>query len=243
MMTNPSPCTPPKTRIYAIGDVHGRLDLLDQLLAQIAADAETALDVRRVLVMLGDYVDRGPESAGVLDRLSDVRDGQVLAGFEVHLLKGNHEDRMLAFLAGQSEREGATWFANGGSETLASYGLDLGTGQDMLRRQLMKVLPRAHKKILRGLQLCVVLGDYGFVHAGMRPGVTWQHQDPQDLLWIRDDFLNSDEDFGVFVVHGHAARDAPEVRANRVNIDTRAWASGTLTCLVAQGTQRRFLST
>lgn len=243
MMTKQSPRTPLKTRIYAIGDVHGRLDLLDQILAQIAADAETALDARRVLVMLGDYVDRGPDSAGVLDRLSDVQDGQVLAGFDVHLLKGNHEDRMLAFLAGQSEREGAAWFANGGTQTLASYGLDLGADQGTLRRTLMKALPRAHKKILRGLQLGVVLGDYGFVHAGVRPGVAWRRQDPHDLLWIRDDFLNSDEDFGVFVVHGHAARDTPEVRANRVNVDTRAWASGTLTCLVAQGAKRRFLST
>ena len=243
MMFVQSPRTPAKTRVYAIGDVHGRLDLLDRLLVQIETDAETTVDIRRVLVMLGDYVDRGPDSAGVLDRLNALRGDGALTGFDIHLLKGNHEDMMLAFLAGQGEREAATWLANGGAATLVSYGLDPTLDVGTLRLRFMKALPPAHKSILRGLETCVVLGDYGFVHAGVRPGVPWHLQDPNDHLWIRKDFLDSGADFGVIVVHGHAAADVVEVRTNRINVDTRAWASGTLTCLVAQGARRRFLST
>lgn len=237
------PRTPAKTRVYAIGDVHGRLDLLHRLLTHIETDAETAAGLRCVLVMLGDYVDRGPDSAGVIDRLGALRGGDVLTGFDIHLLKGNHEDMMLAFLAGQGEREAARWLANGGAATLASYGLDPTLDVDTLRRSFMQALPPAHKSILHGLETCVVLGDYGFVHAGVRPGVPWHLQDPNDLLWIRKDFIDSDADFGVVVVHGHAAADVAEIRANRINVDTRAWASGTLTCLVVQGAERHFLST
>jgi len=242
-MSKKSPRTPRKTRIYAIGDIHGRADLLDRVLTKIDTDAQKTPIAHKILVMLGDYIDRGPESARVLARLGDLRAERILDGFKIHLLKGNHEERMLDFLVGHNERESAAWLANGGANTLASYGLNLKHDQSTLRRELNSTLPRSHKFILRSLQYCVIEGDYGFVHAGVRPGIPWQDQNPADLLWIRDKFLNSNADFGPMIVHGHAAGRAPDIRTNRINIDTRAWSSDILTCLVLEGTKRRFLST
>lgn len=241
------PTPPPDTRVYAIGDIHGRLDLLDALVAQIRLDAN-AMDApqRLVLVLLGDLIDRGPQSRGVVQRTLDLTCGQILDDFEVHALMGNHEQAMLQFLAG--DNDGASWFANGGRETLISYGIKVKqTGKQVpdprLRHALLEALPQDHRRLLRGMNLSHVEGDYAFVHAGVRPGVAWDEQDAADLLWIRRDFTDSDADFGYFVVHGHSARDTPDVRANRANIDTRAWSSGVLTCLVLQDETRRFLTT
>lgn len=236
------PTTPPATRIYAIGDVHGRLDLLDALLAQIAKDAN-AMDApeRLVLVLLGDLIDRGPHSQGVVQRAYELVRGERMSGFEIHVLKGNHEQAMLQFLAG--ENEGTQWLANGGIEALASYGINAIQAPERLRQAFQDALPQTHRRLLRDLALTHVEGDYAFVHAGVRPGVAWTDQREEDLLWIRREFTDSMADFGYFVVHGHSARDTPEVCANRANIDTRAWSSGVLTCLVLQGQAQRFLST
>ncbi|MCR4378810.1 MAG: metallophosphoesterase [Rhodospirillales bacterium] len=246
------PCAPAQSRLYAIGDVHGRLDLLDDLLGQIAQDATPpTTPKRRVLVLLGDLIDRGPDSKGVLDRMVQLTQDQrlwgqlfnttLLPGFEIHILKGNHEDSMLRFLADDSE--GEQWRANGGNEALKSYGLDPLQSPQALRAALLNALPKTHRRLLRGLKLAHVEGDYAFVHAGVKPGIPWTEQSENDLLWIRADFTKSEANFGYCVVHGHSPVDVPEVRSNRIGIDTRAWASGVLTCLVLEDDTQRFLNT
>lgn len=234
------PATPPHTRVYAIGDVHGRLDLLDDLLRQIEVDAQTA-PRRRVLVMLGDYIDRGPASRGVLERLEDLLDGRRLEGFEIRLLMGNHEQVMLDFLDGRDD--GQNWLVNGGAEAMSSFGLDAALPAPALRDALHDALSPAHRRVLHALALRHEEGGYGFVHAGVRPGVAWPAQVAEDLLWIRREFLLSHEDFGRVIVHGHSPEPAPQVHDNRIGIDTRAWLSGVLTAVVLEGGERRFLST
>ncbi len=234
------PRTPPGSRVYAIGDIHGRLDLLRAITQLIHEDAYANQAARNVVVYLGDYIDRGDTSSAVLDWLIE----NPLPGFEsVHLL-GNHEDSMLQFLT--DARVGPPWLAYGGVATLRSYGVrppssdnDLPRVQDELRDKL----PERHLVFLRGLALRHVEGDYAFVHAGVRPGVPLEAQVPQDLLWIRDEFLSSNADFGKIVVHGHTITEQPEVRRNRIGIDTGAFASGTLTSLVLADDQWSFLQT
>lgn len=241
----PEARAPEGTRIYAIGDVHGRDDLLGRLLDDIAADAGAASGaVRCVLVYVGDYVDRGLESRQVIDRLLE----RPLPGFEVVHLLGNHEEAFLGFLDGKPIA--FDWFRYGGLETLFSYDVPIPRRPskllDMaaLRRQVVAAVPPAHVAFLRGCKLWHVEGDYCFVHAGLRPGIPLDRQDPDDLLWIRDEFLSSRADHdGKVVVHGHTICDRPEVRANRINIDTGAFASGRLTCVVLEGEGRRFLHT
>jgi len=239
-MSKEYPKTPENTCIFAIGDVHGRLDLLNQILQKIRVEAQKCTQHHKILVMLGDYIDRGPDSRGVLDRLAEVQKGKILKDFDVHLLKGNHEETMLSFLA---EKGPATWLVNGGDQTVSSYGLDPKQNLKDLRPAFLKALPKSHRKVLRKLKFGVVLGDYGFVHAGVRPGVAWADQEPDDLLWIRAAFLNFKQDHEHMVVHGHSPNKAPVELSNRIGIDTKAWESGKLTCLVLQGLDRRFLST
>jgi serine/threonine protein phosphatase 1 len=187
-------------------------------------------------------VDRGPGSFDVLDVLIN----EPLAGFEGVHLKGNHEDMMLDFLAGPAE---PLWTGNGGIATLASYGVEppvvLYHPPDLetFRRRLRAAIPPNHLGFLRGLRLCHTDGDYFFVHAGVRPGVPLDDQDPYEMMWIRDRFLLSDADFGKRVVHGHTPCPVPEVLGNRIGIDTGAYFSGRLTCLVLEGAEHRFLHT
>jgi len=230
--------------VYAVGDIHGRADLLDRLHEKIAADAAGRPQPRRVLVYLGDYVDRGLESRQVIDRLIAPPDD----GFERVFLKGNHEDAMLQFL--DDVAIGASWMGFGGDATLYSYGVDVyGTppeGADRLEHiqgQLRAALPDDHRAFLEGLVTSHDEGDYMFVHAGVRPGVPLHMQSAADLMWIRDDFLYSRKDFGKVVVHGHSIETKPVVQANRIGIDTGAFATGVLTALALQGTERAFLST
>jgi serine/threonine protein phosphatase 1 len=240
----PGAHAPDGTRIYAVGDIHGRDDLLARLLQAISDDAaETSGDLRRVLVYVGDYVDRGLGSRQVIDRLI----GQPLDGFEtVHLL-GNHEEAFLGFIEGGPIA--FDWFKYGGLETLYSYDVPIPrrtSDRDIeeLRKLAMAAVPDPHVAFLRGCKLWHIEGDYVFVHAGIRPGVPLERQEPEDLLWIRDEFLSSRSDHGgKVVVHGHTICERPEIRANRINIDTGAYASGRLTCLVLQGDGRRFLNT
>lgn len=238
------PAVPPGRRVYAIGDIHGRLDLLRQLHALILADRAAAAPVDRdVLVYVGDYIDRGPESRQTIDYLA----GDPLPDFAVVALLGNHDQTLLAFL--DDEGVGPTWSSYGGDATLLSYGvrarpdlLGIERYRDM-REQLAAAIPASHLAFLRGLALSCVAGDYAFVHAGVRPGVPLEAQRPDDLLWMREEFLSSDRDHGRVIVHGHTPSAAPVVRANRIGIDTGAFASGALTCLVLEGASRRFLST
>ncbi|MBI1179403.1 MAG: serine/threonine protein phosphatase [Alphaproteobacteria bacterium] len=237
---------PPRTCLYAVGDVHGRADLLDDLLGRIQDHAARYAGFRKMLITLGDYVDRGPDSRGVVDRLLAPP-----AGFEAVHLMGNHEDMMLRFLS--QPADGGVWFQNGGGETMASYGVPLDEGWSLdqartVRDRLAAALPAAHLAFLRGLDTSHVEGDYLFVHAGVRPGVPLQRQDPDDMMWIRDEFLRSSRDHGKVVVHGHSVAFAPEEfpsadRPSRIGIDTGAYATGRLTCLALVGAMRSWIST
>ncbi|HZS81835.1 MAG TPA: metallophosphoesterase family protein [Stellaceae bacterium] len=228
------------SRVYAVGDIHGRADLLRALRQMIHEDAYAAQAPRNVVVYLGDYVDRGDASRAVIDCLLDER----LPGFEeVHLL-GNHEDSMLRFLT--DLEIGPAWLAYGGAATLCSYGVAPPTSERELARaqdELHRKLPQRHLDFLRRLKLSHCEGDYFFVHAGARPGVSLAAQAPEDMLWIRDEFLRSDAEFGKVVVHGHTITDLPEVKRNRIGIDTGAFASGTLTCLALWDADWKFLQT
>lgn len=235
---------PDGQRVYAIGDIHGRADLLAEIHTQIVEDAASTLDsVEKTVIYLGDYVDRGTESREVIDLLLH----QPLSGVKSVYLKGNHEEAMLKFMDNPSI--GPQWFGFGGEATVMSYGVAV-SGKtrepgyfDDISAQLRERVPPSHKAFLAGLDLRYRAGDYLFVHAGIRPGCPIDEQDPDDLLWIRGEFLNSREDHGVMVVHGHTPTARPDVRGNRIGIDTGAFASGALTCLVLQGSGRRFLST
>ena len=237
----PQPATiPPGTRVYAIGDVHGRSDLLDKLLQPIAKDSVSAPD-QVVLVLLGDYVDRGPDSKRVLERLVGLKRERPFIDFDLHILKGNHEIMMEAFLAGD---DGEVWFNGGGLATLVSYDVPyLPNDEPMMRESLDYAIPQSHKKLLHNMESMLCVGDYAFVHAGVRPGVPITAQDPDDLMWIRRVFLDADDDFGKVVVHGHTPVSVPDVLPNRIAIDTKAWCSNTLTALVLEGESQRFLST
>ncbi|GBE44426.1 MAG TPA: serine/threonine protein phosphatase [Rhizobiales bacterium] len=234
---------PEGTLIYAIGDIHGQLRLLDALLARIGEDAAgTDGASRRVLVFVGDYVDRGPDSAGVIARVSAGLPG----GFEPHCLLGNHEAILLKFL---EQPETLThWLTNGARATLASYGVDTPEMDASPRRfaacrdAFAAALPPAHLAFLKALAPTYSLGGYLFVHAGIRPGVALEDQVLTDLLWIREDFLDCGDDFGMVVVHGHTPVREPVVKPNRIDIDTGAWVHGRLTALRAFGTEQSFLS-
>ena len=232
---------PADSVVYAVGDIHGRLDLLEQMHEKIEADA-AGIDVpRKVVIYLGDYVDRGPDSRGVVELLIQ----EPLSGLEVIHLIGNHEALLLSFLADPEQAH--IWFMNGGDATLRSYDIDplaviqtqnLATG---LPQSFSERLPASHLAFFRALSLSHEEGGYLFVHAGVRPGVALEDQAPDDLIWIRDEFLSSKADHGRVIVHGHSATRAPESLANRIGIDTGAVYGGKLTTVVLQGSQRRFL--
>ena len=250
MHQSPGPAihkAPSGSRVYAIGDIHGRSDLLRRLhamiLADTAPDSPDSGELRKVVVYVGDYVDRGPAGAGVIDILIN----QPLEGFESHPLKGNHEDMMIRFL--ESGEGGDMWLFNGGRDTLQSYGIEFSdmslylSEPEALAPVFRDAVPPSHRAFLDGLAIHHREGDYLFVHAGMRPGVALEDQSEQDLIWIRDEFTGSDADFGAIVVHGHSIRAEPEIRPNRIGIDTGAWRSNRLTALVLEGDTRRFLQT
>ena len=236
------PCVPPGSLVYAIGDIHGCLSLLDDLLSQIVEDAGSSAAERRVLVFVGDYIDRGPDSAGVIERLSS----GLPQGFESICLKGNHEALMLDFLKNPATSD--RWYINGGETTMASYGVRPELLGDpaiaaACRDAFIELLPARHQEFFETLKLSAAIGDYFFAHAGIDPAVPLDRQRPDDLMWIRDPFLEWAEDFGKFVIHGHTPVREPEVRANRIDIDTGAWMRGTLTALCLEGSEKRFLAT
>ena len=224
--------------VVAVGDTHGRLDLLEQLWPQISDVARLSSARQRTLVFLGDFVDRGLQSRELVERLLTG-----FAGFDAVFLKGNHDETLLQFL--DDPKLGEVWRNFGGLETLRSYGVEHKPGGDwaQTRAEFVERLPATHLDFFRSLQLHYVCGDYLFVHAGVRPGLLLEHQSEQDLLWIRDEFLNSTMSFGRIVVHGHTPERQPVVRANRVGIDTGAYMTGVLTALVLEGREQRFLST
>jgi serine/threonine protein phosphatase 1 len=226
------------TRIYAIGDIHGCLDLLDRAIAAIERDVKER-GPAALTVTLGDYVDRGPASNGVLERLAANPFPTPYVA-----LKGNHETFLAAFLADPTL--GSQWRDFGGLETLHSYGVSV--GRFMMSRNyeaaalaLRDALPPSHTGFLQTLKVSHGHGRYFLCHAGVRPGVPLDSQEEHDLLWIRNEFLASDLDFGKIVVHGHTPVEQPEVKANRINIDTGAFATGRLTCVALDEDGHRFL--
>jgi serine/threonine protein phosphatase 1 len=233
------PSAPEGMRIYAVGDVHGRDDLLEEIAAAIECDLVSA-PATLITVLLGDYVDRGPHSSRVVERLAQSR-----FPTPIRALRGNHEQMLLQFLDKASEL--ASWRRHGGLETLHSYGVDVtksmrGEGYEETREALLEALPKAHHQFLSGTEMSATYGEYFFCHAGICPGVPFERQLAEDLIWGREEFLECGRFFGKIVVHGHTPVEAPDFRANRINIDTGAFATSLLTCLVLEGCERRLLT-
>lgn len=230
---------PDGLRIYAVGDVHGRADCLHTMLDLVERDRLNDPPADFQIIMLGDYTDRGPDSAGVLELLSGLSQ-------EDHCicLKGNHDQWLEEFLF--DPENGDPFLYWGGTETLASYGIEFDTPRQsnaVLSRQLRKKMPKQHRRFLERLAVSHSEGDYFFCHAGVRPGIALEEQDPHDLMWIRDEFLLHTGDFGKVIIHGHTPGPDADIRRNRINLDSRAYETGRLSCLVLEASSHRILQT
>jgi diadenosine tetraphosphatase ApaH/serine/threonine PP2A family protein phosphatase len=230
---------PAGTIVYCIGDIHGHDDLLREMAERVAVDLKTRSREHAVTVFLGDYIDRGPKSKAVVERLAT---GEWPTS--IMTLTGNHEEFLLTFLEEPGFLE--FWRSQGGLETLHSYEVDVGPalgGRDFeaVQAQFTDRFPKHHRHFLEALKVSATIGDYFFCHAGVRPGVALDRQDRDDLLNIREPFLSSAAEHGKLVVHGHTPAMAPEFRRNRIGIDTGAYATGRLTCLVLEKDEQRFL--
>ena len=232
---------PEGTRVYAVGDVHGRADLLETLHQRMVRDAEDARPANNVAVYLGDYVDRGLDVRDVLEILS----GGPPDGFQAVYLRGNHEETLVRFL--EDPRWLEHWLPMGGASTLLNYRVNVpGNGSTaqrapQVRDALLASLPEKHLSFLRLLRPSFALGDYFFAHAGIRPGVPLNRQSPEDLLWIRDGFLASTARHEARIVHGHSIVSRPEVLPHRIALDTGAYATGNLSCAVLENDHVRIL--
>lgn len=229
-------------RAYGVGDIHGRLDLLEAILAQIEADVAARGPRKTYIVFLGDLIDRGPDSAAVVERLMHYAPDFATPVF----LGGNHEEILLR-IAGGEHKIVSDWLSFGGAECAASYGLDpiaLGRMEpSAAAAQLVSKIPPAHLKFLDSFADTFRFGDYLFVHAGLRPGVALADQDQFDLRWIREPFLSESEHHGVVVVHGHTISSSIDERHNRIGIDTGAYRSGVLTAIGIEDESRWYLTT
>lgn len=238
----PVPFLPANTRVYCIGDIHGRLDLLTELIERIQTDAQH-FSGKIVIVYLGDYIDRGNQSKEVIDFIL----GNEQAHIQYIYLRGNHEQTLLDFL--QDEAVARSWLSYGGQTTLASYGVavtKIPTKQIELfelQTQLRTKLPDSHYHFLAKTQSFYSLGSYFFVHAGVNPNYSLANQRPEDMLWIRDEFIEAKKTFEKIIVHGHTVIEVAELLPNRIGIDTGAYASGILTCLVLQADQQQLIQT
>jgi serine/threonine protein phosphatase 1 len=236
---NPLPQVPDGVRIYAIGDIHGRADLLDQMIKRIDEDLAKYPVPDSIEVFLGDYIDRGPASRQVLDLLV-MRSRTNRCVF----LKGNHETYIADFVTKPSCLN--DWQRLGGFETLMSFGITPSVkadeaAQTQLAAAFDQALTESHRRFLGDLRSSYVCGDFFFVHAGIRPGIPLEKQREEDLLWIRDDFLLCEDNFSKIVVHGHSPVREPDIRTNRINIDTGAYVTGQLTCLILEGDRIDFI--
>lgn len=229
-------------RVYAVGDIHGRADLFNELLDQIKADESARAAMPSQLILLGDLVDRGPQSAQTIEKSMELAAGDT----PIRFLKGNHEEVFVRSAMGDVS---ATRFfiRIGGRETILSYGLDEADYTrmefDELTDWMLNHIPRAHIDFIDGFEDWIEIGDYLFVHAGIRPDVPMPDQSPSDLRWIRDEFLSWTLPHQRLVIHGHTITDGVDQRVNRIGIDTGAYQSGKLTAIGLQGTERWFIST
>jgi len=233
---------PDGRRVYAVGDIHGRLDLLERLLAMIEGDSSRRTEAETLIIFLGDLIDRGPDSRGVVDRLIRFT-GERGA---IRFLMGNHEEVFLRAVEGDL-RALRFLLRIGGRATILSYGIGdedyRRLGFEDLAALLREKVPEEHVRFLSAFERWIEVGDYLFVHAGLRPGVPLEEQTMSDLCWIREDFLRHREGFGKMVVHGHSITDEIDQRTNRIGIDTGAFASGKLTAIGLERDERWFLST
>lgn len=240
--SQPAPRGAQGYRAYGVGDVHGRLDLLEQMIAKIEEDIGARRPAKNVIVFLGDLIDRGPQSAQVIERLRTWRPATAKTVF----LCGNHEEVLLRVLAGEATVL-ADWLKFGGAECLASYGVDVDRLSDVHESVALSAvraaIPADHRAFLESFADTFRFGDFLFVHAGIRPGLAVAAQAQKDLRWIRDPFLDDQGDHGFVVVHGHTISERVEERANRIGIDTGAYRSGILTALGIEGAERWFLDT
>lgn len=236
------PAGPRGWRAYGIGDIHGRLDLLEQLLDKIHADIAARPSRKVLLVFVGDLIDRGPSSAQVIERLRSYRHSGVRTVF----LLGNHEEVLLRIIAGEADLV-TKWRWFGGTECLQSYGVDTSNlaelGDQDAHELVRNAIPKEHVDFLQSFDDSCRFGDYLFVHAGIRPGIEFDQQRQSDLRWIRDPFLFDETDHGFIVVHGHTITPGVEVRPNRIGIDTGAYRSGVLTALAIDGSETWLLDT
>jgi serine/threonine protein phosphatase 1 len=234
-----SRCVPDGTLVYCVGDIHGRDDLLREMAERVETDMKTRSFDQAVTVFLGDYIDRGHGSMHVVEQLASGKWPS-----SVIPLAGNHEDFLLGFLEKAEILD--FWRSQGGLETLHSYEAHVGpvmAGRDFgaIQRAFLERFPKHHRDFLEALKASAVIGDYFFCHAGVRPGVALDRQIRDDLLSIREPFLSSAAEHGKLVVHGHTPGVTPEIRSNRIGIDTAAYATGRLTCLVLEKDERHFL--
>lgn len=229
-------------RAYVIGDVHGRLDLLEDLLSRIEEEIRGRPKPKTSIIFLGDLIDRGPESAQVIERLRTYSP----PGATVHFIMGNHEEVMLRVLAGE-EGLVSSWLRFGGAATLRSYGVDpselSGMSPNEVAARIGRAVPPEHVEFFESFADSILFGAYLFVHAGIRPGIDLAEQSQSDLRWIREPFLNDTTDHGFVVVHGHTITNRVEVAPNRIGIDTGAFCTGTLTALAIEGNKRWLLQT
>lgn len=230
-------------RSYAIGDIHGRADLLRALMARIREDIRRFPADSCEFIFLGDYISRGPHSDGVIDFLLEELPHE---GVPMICLRGNHEDLLLRFLRDGDQHAGQSWLSHGGAEAAQAYGVETGeiTPQRLpqIAQKLRERIPDKHMIFFEELQACYIRDGYIFVHAGLRPGVRLEEQTATDMMWIREGFLDYRGHFPKYVIHGHTPSDLPTIRPNRTNVDTRAY-EGVLTCAVLEGRERRFLTT
>ena len=232
------PTVPAGRRVYAVGDVHGRLDLLHALACAIEEDNRAARSARSTVIMLGDLIDRGPHSRAVVDY---VLDWQLRR--EMRIISGNHEEMLLTCMTNPAVL--VHFLRYGGTETLESYGMDPASLDiadfESVRQSLLQAIPGRHRAFLGSFENMVEVGDYLFVHAGIRPDQPLKKQKTSDLRWIREPFLSHQSPHSHVVVHGHTITREVQLRANRIGIDTGAYRHGRLTALVLEGSERRFL--
>ena len=234
----PDAAVPAGQRVYAVGDIHGRRDLFEALIAAIEADDAASGPADTTVILLGDLVDRGPDSAGVIARAREWQRRR-----KVRILAGNHEEM---FLTSFDKVETLKHFLRfGGKETVLSYGIDPQAYQvasvEEVQDMMHAAVPAEDRAYLESFEDMIAIGDYLFVHAGILPGIAFEEQQKRDLRWIRQPFLSHAESFGAVIVHGHTISDEPQDRGNRIGIDTGAYLSGRLTALVLEGSSRRYL--